>query len=263
MGGEDLDGIEESDLHAFLDGALDPAREALVRDWLGHHPAALDRLAHYAEHQLALVAARADPSLPRLPAPLVRDLERGLRRGLWRQRAARAAAMVAMVAAGWGANDLLRQPVFAGLPLYAQEAADAHEVFANDPAHPVEIPGTRPEEIRRWLTAKLGESVAVPELHRIGLRLIGARVMGGNGGPIGQLLYEDAMGRRMTLSLSADENLAPNHPVLSDYDGLEVGYWRSDDFALAVVSTDLPMDLDRLAGAIDIALQQPDVKIRP
>lgn len=263
MKGEDQDGIEDSDLHAFLDGALDPAREALVCDWLARNPAAMEMVALYAEHQLALVAARSEPGLPRLPAPLVRDLERGLRRNLWRQRAARVAAMVAMVGAGWGANDLLREPVFASLPIYAQEAADAHEVFANDPARPVEIPGTRPEEIRRWLTAKLGESVAVPELHRLGLRLVGARLMGGNGGPIGQLLYEDAMGRRMTLSLSGDENLAPSHPMRSDYDGLEVGYWRSDDFALAVVSTDLPMDLDRLAGVIDVALQQPDRKIEP
>lgn len=254
MGGEDQDGIEESDLHAFLDGALDPTREALVRDWLIRHPDAMARVGLYAEQQLALVAASGEPSLPRLPVLLVRDLERSLRRGIWRQRAARAAAMVAMLGAGWVANDLLRQPVFAGLPIYAQEAADAHEVFANDPARPVEIPGTRPDEIRRWLSAKLGENVPVPELHPIGLRLVGARVMGGNNGAIGQLLYEDAMGRRMTLSLSADENLAPRHPLLSQYDGLEVGCWRSEDFALAVVSIDLPMELEKLAGTIDIAL---------
>lgn len=256
MGGEDQNGIEESDLHAFLDGALDPGREALVRDWLIRHPDAMERVALYAEQQLALVVARNEPSLPQLPAPLVRDLERGLRRGIWRQRATRAAAMVVMVGAGWVANELLRQPVFAGLPLYAQEAADAHEVFANDPARPVEIPGTKPDEIRRWLSAKLGENVALPELHRIGLRLVGARVMGGNNGAIGQLLYEDAMGRRMTLSLSANENLAPSHPILSEYDGLEVGCWRNEEFALAVVSIDLPMELEQLAGTIDIALQE-------
>ena len=76
------DGIEESDLHAFLDGELEPAREARVRAWLLENPDAHDRLARYAEQQLALAAAAAEPSWPTLPGPLVHDLEHALRRGL-------------------------------------------------------------------------------------------------------------------------------------------------------------------------------------
>lgn len=254
------DGIEESDLHAFLDGELEPAREALVRAWLLEHPDAHDRLAHYAEQQLALAAAAAEPSWPALPGPLVQDLEQALRRGMWRQRLSRVAATVLLVAAGWGANDLLRRPVFASLPDYAQQALDAHEIFANDPTRPVEIPGTRPEEIRRWLTAKLGEKVAVPDLRRLGLALVGARVLGTEEGATGQLLYEDALGRRMTLSLAPDEALAPDSPVMEEFQGLEVGLWRSEDFAMAAISSDMPVELDRLIQAVHDTLDLGSLK---
>jgi anti-sigma factor RsiW len=208
------DGIEESDLHAFLDGELDAVREAKVRAFLMDNPEAHERLALYAEQQLALTAVAQGQGWPALPAPLVAGLERNLRRGLWRQRLSRVAAMLLLLAMGWGANDLLRRPVFASLPDYAQQAVDAHEIFANDPTRPVEIPGTRPEEIRRWLSSKLGERVAVPDLRRLGLTLVGARVLGTDDGATGQLLYEDAIGRRMTLSLAPDERAAPDSPVM-------------------------------------------------
>lgn len=248
------DGIEESDLHAFLDGELEPAREALVRAWLLDNPDAHDRLARYAEQQLAIAVAAAEPTWPALPGPLVQDLEQALRWGLWRQRLSRVAATVLLVAMGWGANDLLRRPVFASLPDYAQQALDAHEIFANDPTRPVEIPGTRPEEIRRWLTAKLGERVAIPDLRRLGLSLVGARVLGTDEGATGQLLYEDAIGRRMTLSLAPDEGLAPDSPVMEEFQGLEVGMWRADEFAVAAISSDMPVEMDRLILAVDSAL---------
>lgn len=251
MGDEQRDGIEESDLHAFLDGALDPSRETAVREWLAVRPEEHERLARYAEQQLALIAARAEPDRPRLPVPLVRALERGLRRGLWRRRVARVAAMILMVAVGWGANDLLRLPVFAGLPAYAQEAANLHGDFGNQTAVSTSLAGKRPDDIRRWLSARLGEAVTLPELHRIGLELVGARVIDGEQGPMGQLFYEDALGRHMTLSLNADETLAPDRPTLAEYDGMEVGYWRNDDFALVVVSSSLPIALDKLVATID------------
>ncbi|MBP7335508.1 hypothetical protein [Niveispirillum sp.] len=248
------DGIEESDLHAFLDGELEPAREVLVRAWLLDNPAAHERLARYAEQQLALAAAAAEPAWPVLSGTLVRDLEQALRWGLWRQRLSRVAATVLLVAVGWGANDLLRRPVFASLPDYAQQALDAHEIFANDPTRPVEIPGTKPDEIRRWLTAKLGEKVAIPDLRRLGLVLVGARVLGTDEGAAGQLLYEDAIGRRLTLSLAPDEALAPETPVLEEFQGLEVGLWRGDAFAMAAISSDIPVELDQLIPAVDGAL---------
>lgn len=257
------DGIEESDLHAFLDGELDEARAAKVRAYLMDNPDAHDRLARYAEQQLALAATAQEPSWPSLPAPLVEGLERGLRRGLWRQRLSRVAATVLLVAMGWGANDLLRRPVFASLPDYAQQAIDAHEIFANDPTRPVEIPGTKPEEIRRWLSAKLGERVAIPDLRRLGLTLVGARVLGTDEGATGQLLYEDAIGRRMTLSLAPDERAAPDSPVMEEFQGLEVGLWRGEDFALAAISNDMPVELDRLIQVVDVALRAEPEKKSP
>lgn len=255
MAGETMpDGIEESDLHAFLDGELEPAREALVRAWLLDNPEAHDRLARYAEQQLAIAAAATEPIWPALSGPLVQHLEQALRLGRWRQRLSRVAAMLLLLAAGWTANDLLRRPVFASLPDYAQQALDAHAIFANDPTRPVEIPGTSPEEIHRWLTAKLGERVAIPDLKRLGLTLVGARVLGTEEGATGQLLYEDAIGCRMTLSLSPDEGLAPDSPVMEEFHGLEVGMWRAEEFAVAAISIDLPVEMNSLILAVDSAL---------
>lgn len=254
MADEYPDGIDECDLHAFLDGALDPAREVMVRNYLVANPQVHDRLARYAEQNLALAAAGAEPAWPSVPQPLAHRLYGDLNRRRWLHRSARVAASFLLIAAGWVANDVLQRPAVAAIPYYAQEAADAHELFANDPARPVEIPASKPEEIRRWLTAKLGEQVPLPELERIGLRLVGARVLGTDQGATAQLTYEDGQGRRMTLSLATNEDLAPINPTLSQFDGLEVACWRSDDFALAAIATDLPLELNHLAEAVDLAL---------
>lgn len=254
MADEYPDGIEESDLHAFLDGALDPAREVMVREYLIANPNVHDRLARYAEQNLALAAARAEPAWPGVPQTVFHKLYGDLNRRRWLHRSGRVAASFLLVAFGWGANDMLRREAVAAIPDYALQAVDAHELFANDQARPVEIPGTKPEEIRRWLAAKLGERVPLPQLERIGLHLVGARVLGTEQGATAQLTYEDAQGRRMTLTLAANEDLAPDSPTLSQFDGLEVACWRSDDFALAAIATDLPMELTRLAEAVDLAL---------
>lgn len=100
------DPVAEDDLLAYVDGQLDPRREAAVADFLARNPAAATRIFAdiHARRSLksAFTAVPAPPS-PRLSAAARRLQTRFLLRRAGRM-AGRAAAVVALIAIGWYAH---------------------------------------------------------------------------------------------------------------------------------------------------------------
>jgi len=73
--------IGEYDVHAFVDGVLDPARRQHVREFLLHHPAAAAAAAAYCRqnhllHELKRRRAPASPALGGLATRFARRLAR-------------------------------------------------------------------------------------------------------------------------------------------------------------------------------------------
>ena len=140
--------IDENDLHAFLDGQLAPEQEAVVLAWLETDPEARQRLHDYAEQKLltAIGASEARGSRPRADRGTGRAVgSRAFSRPLSKRRPLvwlrQAAAIVALVAAGWSTNELVHRFVPGPLPTYVVEATGAHLVFAEGPMPPVVNPG--------------------------------------------------------------------------------------------------------------------------
>ena len=160
--------IDENDLHAFLDGQLAPEQEAVVLAWLETDPEARQRLHDYAEQKLLTAigasegAGEADPERTE---ELAEELGARLQRTLTKRRPLvwlrQAAAVVALVAAGWSTNELVHRFVPGPLPTYVVEATGAHLVFAEGPMPPVVNPGQesgmdllagcRPGSASRWM----------------------------------------------------------------------------------------------------------------
>ncbi len=238
------DEINETDLHAFLDGELDERQTEHVLTWLDTHPEARDRLRAYAEHKLLVAATAGTGAWPAArPEPPVSKPSGPLR------HLTRAAAALALFAAGWAASEVARTNHPTMVPTYARDAVESHELFAEDRERPVEVPGSRRDEIVRWLSVKLGEPVEIPELRQVGLTLVGARLQTADG-PIGQLVYEDGEGHRLTLSLAPDETEAPPDLSVSEMDGYVVGYWRGRRFAYALVAKSTPLQMAEIAVAL-------------
>ena len=116
------------------------------------------------------------------------------------------------------------------------EAVSAYRVFANDPAHGIELPPDDPVELTRRMTQTLGRSVAVPDLSRAGYHLVGGRVLAVMYGPAGMLVYEDAAHNRITVYIQP-MRVGEETPMRSVDAGAVDGYaWINRQIGYGVVS---------------------------
>jgi anti-sigma factor RsiW len=234
--------IDEDDLHAFLDGELPADREALVAAYLAANPDMRARFADFAEHKLLLrihAAPAARPSERTLA--LATRLKRRLS-GRWDRRilGGTAAAVLLLVGAWqvtWGSR--LLDP---GLPAFVTEAAAAHRAgteVALKAKSWVE-PGLG---LDRMLSTALDEAAEVPELDRLGLRLVGWRLGSAEEDPVASLVYEDARGPRVTVSLSPRDLPRDEEPHVVEVGDLRIAYWSDGGKSFAVVADeDVPLE---------------------
>lgn len=201
--------------------AADPALAALVAAW-DRQDAALH----------TLYAAVADEPVPgRLRAALVAAPPAP------RWRIAAAAAFVAVgFAGGWGAAQLGR-PAPATL---AQAALGSFATYAVEVAHPVEVPASDEAHLVKWLSKRIGQPIRVPDLAADGFRLIGGRLVPGQGSPAGLLMYEDALGRRVTLYVTRVEG-GQTDLAFAEAPGAQAFWWVEGNLGCALVG-DLPRD---------------------
>lgn len=163
------------------------------------------------------------------------------RAALW--RIAAAAVLVGLgFAAGWGAARLQAPP---GQSL-AMAALGSYATYAVEVAHPVEVPASDEAHLVKWLSKRLGQPIRVPDLARDGFRLIGGRLVPGQVSPAGLLMYEDAMGRRLTIYVTRAEGTETDL-AFAEAPGAQAFWWVDGGLGCALVG-DLPRDtLRRLA----------------
>jgi anti-sigma factor RsiW len=233
--------VQEDDLHAYVDDRLDPARRAEVDRHLRTNPALQRRVDGWREQAEALRDALAFKLQEPVPSSLhlgrlfeerIARRRWGLFNGPWRA----AAAMLLMVglgaAGGWTARGTQRMGEVTRLGM---EAAAAHNVFAADPAHPIEIGWENRPELMAWIDRKLHRTVSVPDLSAQGYRLIGGRVLSTMIGPAAMLVYDDDHGNRITVFLQPmRSDVAPMQPVRA---GAANGYaWIDAHMGYGVIS---------------------------
>lgn len=256
-------------LSAWLDGEVEGADCARVQAWLQEHPedAALVRL--WAADRDAL-RARFSPTLDEpIPERLTQAVWRrdGARRGLvwggWGQAVAAVALLVvgAVVGALWRGS-AVREPV-AGAGSWTQRAAVAHAVYAPEVRHPVEVnvregdaAQQREQEVHlsRWLTRRLSVPVKCFDLREQGFELVGGRLLPDAGGPSAQLMYQDAMGMRVTVYLrKAAEQDAPAAFSYERRGDLGMFYWVEGRSGFALVG---PLSRERLLALAQAIARQ-------
>jgi anti-sigma factor RsiW len=241
-------GITEADLHAYVDGALEPHRRAAVERHLAGHPEQAEQVAEWRRQGEALVALYGrvadEPVPPRLD---VRRIAAGSARLRAWSRIAAAALLCLIVGAtgGWIGRGYWARP---GQVALVDAAVTAHEIYAREVVHPVEVGADRQAHLTAWLSRRLDRALAVPDLRRLGFAFVGGRLLPAQDRPAAQLMYEDEAGQRVTLLIVPAAGGEESSLRFRAFGELKSLLWTDEGISCVIVGS-LPRDRLR-----DIAL---------
>ena len=227
--------VDESELHALVDGQLEPSRIPAVLDWLQNHPEDAQRVAHWQAQRLQLRQMYRSMDVGETPLALTQTVMRAPRRMAGRQVAAAAVLLGVGLLGGWaggrwsaGSDRPSTAQMTNAEPGFARDAMIAHAVYTPEVRHPVEVTAADEAHLVQWLTRRLGSPLKAPALGTMGYRLLGGRLLPGPDSPRAQFMYEDAGGRRVTLYVTVfDDAHVPSETAFrSVHEGkVESFYW--------------------------------------
>ena len=224
-------GVTEAELHAYVDGQLDPTRRAAVEAYLAECPDEEARLAAYRRINDELRSLYGPVIGETVPASMLRPRRRRLRVAL------RAASIVGWVllggAVGWWAHPAL-SPDRAPLAALLGQAMAAHVVYTPEVRHPVEVGADQEQHLANWLSKRLDAQVRPPDLKSRGYRLMGGRLLPGGGEAAALFMYEDSVGRRLTLYVRKEAGGRDTAFRFARRDGLSAFYWIDRDLGYAL-----------------------------
>lgn len=242
--------VTESDLHAYVDGQLDPRRRIEVADYLAAHP-------RHAAQVMADLRTRDELRMalrPPVPATTERtnDLARRLGSGLVRQRIVNrfrpAMAAMIMLTIGWTAHSQLGATTAHALgtvPAYVETAVRAHETTqlrAAMSSQPV-APQFNAAEI---LSATAINVPGLPE----GWQVRDAQVFPSEFGPSLELAIHAGPLGEVSLFAARPGNFA-NYPAEASRRGdVAAAYWQKGEVAYVLVGEAEPTQLERTARAL-------------
>jgi len=241
--------IEESELHAYVDGVLPPERRAAVEAYLAANPDAAQRIESY-RTQNAMLRAALDPMLNE-PVPAALGIRPRASAHPWLRRGGIAAALILATALGWFARGQISAPAEFDADL-AQRAMLAHRVYAPEVLHPVEVSARQEQHLVQWLSKRMRTPVRAPRLADAGFQLVGGRLLpGADENPAAQFMYENAEGRRLTLYIAANRD-GPRETAFryNETDGVHTFYWIEDALGYALTGEIERPQLLRIAEAV-------------
>ena len=207
--------ITEDDLHAYVDGVLEPERRVDVAAYLEGHPDMARRVAAFSDQRNLLREALApiadEPLPPQLNLSHIIEKRRRPSPVWW------AIAAMLMLSIGGLGGWVMRgslQASSGGLAALAQEAAYSYSVYAPDRVRPVEMRASDSAQLVQWVSNRLKQPVKLPDLTGSGYRLMGGRLIATSHGPAAMFMYDDDRGDRLvmlTRPMNSDQS-APMAP---------------------------------------------------
>jgi anti-sigma factor RsiW len=246
------------ELHAYVDGQLDPERIAAVEAHLAADPEAARLVAAYRGQRKALRAAFPAVAEPVPPALDVARLARGrdaaparTGRAAWRVAAGFAVAFLAGTAGGWALRNTTPAAGPVGIPALAQEAVVNHVVYAAEHGgRAVEMHAAQQADLVRWLSARLHRPLILPDLADKGFRFMGGRLVATDRGPAALLMYDDDRGTRVTVFTRPMTEPRETRTVPISRDGARGYAWVCDGLGYAVVADGQASGLNDLAASV-------------
>ncbi len=231
--------INEDDLQAFVDGALDAERHQDVASFLETNKDAAKRVSAYQQGAAALRSALAPIAAEPIPSRL------NLASIIERQRptngiriAPMVTAAVVLLAIGASGGWLLKgysMPPTEGVAALAQEASASYSAFAADRLRPVEVRADGSDDLKNLVSVTIGGSAIIPDLSKAGYRLMGGRVVPTPHGSGLMLMYDDDKGNRLVM-LTRRMQVDQDKPmVASDQHDIRGWSWARNGLGYSLV----------------------------
>jgi anti-sigma factor RsiW len=246
--------ISEDELHAYVDGELPADRRGAVESWLATHTDDAARVAAW-RAQAELIRQRYGGVAGEVP-PKRLQVERLTRNRHGMVAAAIAAVFVAFITggvAGWFAHGA-QAASSSDLTRFTTDALEAYRLYTVEVRHPVEVPGDQRPHLVEWLSKRLGSPLRAPELDRMGLKLVGGRLLPGPTGATAFFMYEGPSGERFTLYCghTSDQETALRYTAGNQNAAY---YWVDQNLAYVLSG---PAERDKLRDIAQAAYDQID-----
>lgn len=227
----------DAELHAWVDGRLDPGRRREIEIWLASEPETRQRLKAW-KRQKELLHEAFDPILEEpLPGRLGEAASRPRRHPAWHVAAALGWLTIGIIA-GYALHGA-RPAEVAAKPSLARNAAIAHVVYVPEVRHPVEVGADQEAHLVQWLSKRLETPLKTPRFVEQGFDLVGGRLLPGERGPVAQFMYQDGNGRRLTLYVKNDTDNRDSAFRYAQEGKVGVFYWLDGNLGYAL-SGELP-----------------------
>jgi anti-sigma factor RsiW len=246
--------LDDTILMAFADGELDAATAKEVMATIAFDEDAQDKVRQFRRSTQLVRAVFEQPHFRRAAAPRRASLLSWAtsRPSSW-SRYSLVAASLALFLLGMGAGGglTLLRPGASFSDRLLDEVADYHSLYARESEHQVEVSAARLAHIETWLGNRLHNKLEVPDLSAHGLTFVGARLLGVDGTPVAQLLYQ-APGREhepVALCIAAD---ASNDTEMRGdvYAGLQEVTWSQSGYRYVIAGWESPEFLFGLANEL-------------
>lgn len=224
----------EHDIHAYVDGHLNEPRRSHVERYLARDAERAEEVQAWrqgAQQLRALLAGDLSP-VPALDPELVRSRVRERRV----RRFAIAAGFVVCISVGaiggWAARGMGNGAV---APM--ADAMQAYRLLAVDHGLGLDITTPNENDLRAWLSGRVGADVRLPDLADAGFRPMGGRVFATDQGPAAMVLYDDGNGHTVSFYVrppGAARHMLPRGE--REDGGLLANYWSEGHHNFAVVA---------------------------
>ncbi|MFZ2101684.1 MAG: anti-sigma factor [Oricola sp.] len=249
--------IGEDDLHAYVDGALSPARRAAVEAWLAEHPDAAADVAKWQAQNAAIrdafgeapaIAGAADGAM------IAAAATRRPRRIGWGIAAGFALFFLAGGGTGALVTTALTTPAEIAVAEILPEASKTNYlVYASEVRHPVEVGADQEEHLVNWLGNRIGRKLAAPDLSVKGFHLVGGRLVPFAEKAGAMLMYEDNRNNRVTVLIGVNPTHTGTEFRFEEDDGVATFYWTDGSFGYALSGA---VDRETLLGLAHICYAQ-------
>ena len=258
--------VENWALHAFADGELEGEDKKAVEKLLATNDEARKALSSINYQKSELRKAFNGTLQETIPASLIAAAHgRPSRRILPFLAAACAALLFVMGGSiGWYAKPNLVQTSGQVLTAsLAQRALIAHANYSAEPRHSVEVAAADKDHLQTWLSKRVGSEFKIPDLQKDGYTLLGGRLLAESNVPAGQLMYETADKKRVSIMFTANVDGNSVDLQLEQKDKLITCFWRDAKLAMAVTGEMSPEQMKILGPSVFAQVEgRPGVYVR-
>ncbi len=244
--------FNDRDIHLALDGELPDEERAAYEAWLLANPDMRARAARFGDDAGLLRAAVAGVVDEPIPARVRRALEArsfAARRAMptWWQFA----AAVFLLAIGLAGGALIGRSAWFEVDRQtfdlAAAAIAAHNIYAAEKLHVVEVGADQQDHLQQWLSRRLDMALVAPDLSTQGLHLIGGRLLPAGRRSAAQFMYEDASGNRVSLYITRDPGDRETGFRLLREGNTRAVFWLDEGYGCAVAGSATDTVLARVA----------------